>query len=411
MSSCIICSNKKLKEFLDLGKTALANNFLTSKELSIHNEELFPLRVAYCDKCFHVQLLDHVDPKKMFDNYLYISSASKTLTTHLHSLAETICKKISFSKNNLIVDIGSNDGTLLSSFKRINEKLKVLGVEPAKNLVGFAKKKNIECINSYLDVEVSKKIVSKHGYANVITSTNSFPHIQNLHFFMKAVNALLSDDGVFVLEAHYLVDLLEQKAFDTIYHEHISYWSIGPMQYLFNTYELEIFDIERLPVHHGQIRVWVKKIKNTKYYVKKNIEALVKLEKEMGLRGGDYYKFFSREIHKNKDLFLNSLNKIKKEGKTIVGYGAPAKGNTLLTFFDIDKKTIPYICDISKLKQNTFSPGKHIPIVSEKKILEDNPDYVLILAWNFSEEIINQLSSYREKGGKFIIPVPSFKII
>ena len=411
MDNCIVCGHKKLNKFLDLGKTALANNFLEPEELNLHQEKFYPLRVAYCNNCFHVQLIDYVNPKKMFDNYLYISSASKTLTNHLYSLAKVITRKISFKRNDLVIDIGSNDGTLLSSFKKIDKKLEVLGVEPAKNLVSFANKKNINCVNSYLDTKVAKGIVSKYGNAKLVTSTNSFPHIQNLHNFMESVNELLSDEGVFVLEAHYLVDLFEQKAFDTVYHEHISYWSVEPMQLLFKNYGFEIFDIERLPVHHGQIRVWVKKIKNKKYVVNNNIEKLVKLENKIGLRDKSFYKIFAKQIYNNKELFLRSLSKIKKEGKTIVGYGAPAKGNTLLTFFNIDKTTIPYISDISKLKQNKLSPGKHIPIVSEKKILEDKPDYVLILAWNFADEIIQQLSIYKEGGGKFIIPVPSFKII
>tara|TARA_X000000950_G_scaffold116322_1_gene146054 strand:- start:4540 stop:5775 length:1236 start_codon:yes stop_codon:yes gene_type:complete len=411
MDNCIVCGNKNLNKFLDLGKTALANNFLELEDLNLIDEEFYPLRVAHCNNCFHVQLIDYVDPKKMFDNYLYISSASKTLTDHLYSLAKVITRKIPFKRNDLVIDIGSNDGTLLSSFKKIDKKLELLGVEPAKNLVSFANKKNINCVNSYLDIKVAKRIVSKYGNAKLVTSTNSFPHIQNLHNFMNSVNELLSDDGVFVLEAHYLVDLFEQKAFDTVYHEHISYWSVGPMQLLFKNYEFEIFDIERLPVHHGQIRVWVKKTKNKKYVVSNNVKKLIKLENQIGLRDENFYKTFAKQIYNNKELFLKSLSKIKKEGKTIVGYGAPAKGNTLLTFFDIDKTTIPYISDISKLKQNKFSPGKHIPIVSEKKILEDKPDYVLILAWNFADEIIQQLSRYREGGGKFIIPVPSFKIL
>ena len=260
-------------------------------------------------------------------------------------------------------------------------------------------------------MNVSNKIIEKFGKAKVITSTNNFPHIHNLDCFMESVENMMHDNGVFVIEAHYLLDLLQQFAFDTIYHEHVSYWALTPMQILFEKYNMCIFNVERLPIHHGQIRVWIKKKINKTYKVSNSLNKLIELEEKFGLNDIRTYKDFSERIISNKNEFIEKLNELILNKKKVVGYGAPAKGNTLLTFFNITKDIIPYICDKNKLKQNRFSPGQHIPIVSEDLILKDKPDYVLILAWNFTEEIIRQLSQYKNLGGKFIIPIPSFKII
>ncbi len=411
MQKCLVCSSKKLSTILDLGKTALANKFLTKDEINSKKEKFYSLKLCVCNDCFHVQLDNLVDPKLMFDDYLYISSASITLVNHLKNLAKEICKIIDLKKNDLIVDIGANDGCLLGQFSKLNDKLCLLGVEPAKNLVSLIEEKKINCLNNYLDLDVSNEIVKKFGKAKVITSTNNFPHIHNLDCFIESIENMMRDDGVFVIEAHYLLDLLEQFAFDTIYHEHVSYWALRPMQKLFEKYNMYIFNVERLPIHHGQIRVWVKKRTNKNFKKSSSLNKLINLEEKIGLNKIKTYKLFSEKIVSNKNQFVSKLNELILNKKKVVGYGAPAKGNTLLTFFNITRDIIPYICDKNKLKQNRFSPGQHIPIVSEDFILKDNPDYVLILAWNFSEEIISQLSEYKKLGGKFIIPIPHFEII
>lgn len=411
MKRCLVCGGKKITTILDLGKTALANKFLTKDEIKRKKENFYSLKLCVCNDCFHVQLDNLVDPKLMFDDYLYVSSASTTLVNHLKSLAKEITRITNLDKSDLVVDIGSNDGCLLRQFLKIENKLSLVGVEPAKNLTSLIPEKEINCLNNYLDLNVSNKIIEKFGKAKVITSTNNFPHIHNLDCFMESVENMMHDNGVFVIEAHYLLDLLQQFAFDTIYHEHVSYWALTPMQILFEKYNMCIFNVERLPIHHGQIRVWIKKKINKTYKVSNSLNKLIELEEKFGLNDIRTYKDFSERIISNKNEFIEKLNELILNKKKVVGYGAPAKGNTLLTFFNITKDIIPYICDKNKLKQNRFSPGQHIPIVSEDLILKDKPDYVLILAWNFTEEIIRQLSQYKNLGGKFIIPIPSFKII
>jgi len=411
MKRCLVCGGKKITTILDLGKTALANKFLTKDEIKRKKENFYSLKLCVCNDCYHVQLDNLVDPKLMFDDYLYVSSASTTLVNHLKSLAKEITRITNLDKSDLVVDIGSNDGCLLRQFLKIENKLSLVGVEPAKNLTSLILEKEINCLNNYLDLNVSNKIIEKFGKAKVITSTNNFPHIHNLDCFMESVENMMHDNGVFVIEAHYLLDLLQQFAFDTIYHEHVSYWALTPMQILFEKYNMCIFNVERLPIHHGQIRVWIKKKINKTYKVSNSLNKLIELEEKFGLNDIKTYKGFSERIISNKNEFIEKLNELILNKKKVVGYGAPAKGNTLLTFFNITKDVIPYICDKNKLKQNRFSPGQHIPIVSEDLILKDKPDYVLILAWNFTEEIIRQLSQYKNLGGKFIIPIPSFKII
>ena len=408
---CLICKSNNLKEFLNLGETALANNFLSKSELENNSEDFFPLRVSYCGDCYHVQLLDLVNPKLMFDNYLYISSASKTLVNHLKSLAKKINNEISPSSKDIILDVGSNDGSLLNEFYNIDNSFNLIGIEPAKNLVKSEQNKKFKCINNYLIPDVAEKIVSKFGKVKIITSTNSFPHIHDLHEFIKSIQIMMSKDSVFIIEAHYLIDLINENAFDTIYHEHVSYWSVLAIKNLLSKFDLEIFNVERLPIHHGQIRVWIKKKNSDRFRIKKELDKILQLEEKFGLNKSLTFTNFEKKIKKNKIKFTTILNNLLNEGKSIVGYGAPAKGNTLLTYFKIDKSMIKFISDKNKLKQNKFSPGQHIPIFSERKILDENPDYVMILAWNFADEIIDQLQDYRKQGGKFIIPIPEFKII
>lgn len=404
---CIVCETNDVKEFLDLGETALANKFITEEEKNKNIEKKYSLKVGFCNECSHVQLMEHVSPQEMFDDYLYISSTSNTLKNHLHSLADTIVDRTKLDKKNLIVDVGSNDGTLLSQF--VKHGFTCLGIEPAKNLIELAKKNGVDSYNDYLTPESAKLIVENHGRASVITSTNSFPHIPDLNSFMEAVNLLLAEDGLMVIEAHYLVDLIEQYAFDTIYHEHVSYWALRPMEALFDKYNFEIVNVERLALHHGQIRAWIKR--KGKSDVQSIVKDLKEYEINSGLNRCETFKRFATKTYENRSLLNQLLSDIEDAGKTYVGYGAPAKGNTLLTFMGMTSDRLKYIADKSPLKQGRYTPGTHIPVVEAESIVRDSPDYVLILAWNFVEEIIDQLGDYKDAGGKFIIPVPEAHIL
>ena len=406
MSTCIVCAGQDVSNFLDLGKTSLANKFLSQEELS-HEEPTFPLRVGFCRSCGHVQLMEHVPPSAMFDDYLYISSMSDTLRDHLHGLASYVVKQFKLSARDLVVDIGSNDGTLLSGFKR--HGVRTLGVDPAVNLSRLAQEKGIETYIGYFGAVTARSLVTQHGNASVITSTNSFPHIPDLEDFMKGIDILLKPDGRLVIEAHYLMDLIAQNAFDTIYHEHVSYWALAPMNRLFGRHGFEIVNVERLPIHHGQIRVTA--ARRGVYEVAASVGRRIQEEQEHGLGRFETYVRFADNVSQQRLELIALLDRLVSSGARVAGYGAPAKGNTLLTFLGLDVRRITYIADRSPLKQNRYTPGTHIPVVAPDKILIDQPDYVLLLAWNFAEEIMQQLAEYRLRGGRFIIPVPKVSIV
>lgn len=404
--SCIVCGQQTVEQFVDLGSTALANKFLTKDELS-KPEAKYPLRVGFCHTCGHVQLTEEVPPSAMFEDYLYVSSASDTLKAHLFDLSDIVVKRCDLGPKDLVIDIGCNDGTLLTGFTR--HGVRTLGVDPAQNLAALTKNNGIERYVGFFNSTTAKEIVERWGHASAITATNTFPHIPALQDFAEGIKISLAPGGAFVIEAHYLVDIIEQCAFDTIYHEHISYWALGPMIHLFGRHGMQIVDAERLPLHHGQLRVTVQREGEgtPKPSVGENLDA----ERRMGLdQFSIYRKFADKTMQLKKDL-CRTLTELRAQGKRVAGYGAPAKGNTLLGFLEIGPQLVEYIADRSSLKQGRFCPGVHIPVVPPERLLEDQPDYVVLLAWNFVDEILSQQEEYRRRGGKFIVPVPDVKII
>ena len=404
--ACILCSSGKVEEFLDLGETALANQFLKRDEIDSH-EPKYPLRVGFCHSCGHVQLLDAVPPRAMFENYLYISSASDTLKNHLWDLSDDLVRRHKLNSSDLVMDIGCNDATLLQGFKR--HGVQTLGIDPALNLAEFTAGNGIDRYTDLFTATTAKDIVAKHGNASLVTATNTFPHIQNLADFVQGMRTVLRPNGVFVIEAHYLLDIVEQVAFDTIYHEHVSYWALGPMQRLFEMNGMMVVDAERIPLHHGQIRVHVQRKGEGK--VHERVTQILASEKAAGLdRFETYQRFAQRALNIKKSLH-ETLTAMASKGQRVAGYGAPAKGNTLLGFLDIGPKLLPYIVDKSPLKQGLYTPGTHIPVVSPERLLADQPDYVLLLAWNFADEIVQQQAEYVKRGGKFMVPVPEVRVL
>lgn len=406
MSRCIVCGDARVELFLDLGETALANKFLTREELAL-SEPTYPLRVGFCHACTHVQLMERVPPHEMFTDYLYISSASDTLKAHLHELSDVVVERYRLGPSHLVIDIGCNDGTLLEGFARYG--VRTLGVDPAENLARLAAGDGVERYVGFFNSKAAQEIVSRWGQAAAITATNTFPHIPALQDFVDGISRALAPGGVFVIEAHYLLDLLERGAFDTIYHEHVSYWALRPMTRLFERAGLQIVHVERLPIHHGQLRVAVQRVGEGR--VQSSVAELVALERVKGLDRIDTYQQFARATLANKQRLRDTLRRLKAQGKRIAGYGAPAKGNTLLSFLELEPDTIEYIADKSPLKQGRCTPGTHIPVVPPARLLEDRPDYVVILAWNFVEEIMAQQAAYLAQGGTFILPVPDVRII
>ncbi|MEE2745755.1 MAG: class I SAM-dependent methyltransferase [Pseudomonadota bacterium] len=406
MEPCIACGHTTIDQFLDLGKTALANKFITKSDLN-NTEPMYPLVVGCCQSCGHVQLINRVNPDTMFEDYLYISSLSTTLVEHLNQLAETVVKKFNLKRGELVVDVGSNDGTLLKAFKKKGQN--TIGVDPAKNLISLAEENGIETVNAYFGFDSARRITEQYGKASIITATNVFPHIHDFSEFVKGINLLLSPGGALVIEAHYLNDLITKCAFDTIYHEHVSFWSVSGAKTMFNRHGFEIVDVECLPIHHGQIRVFGKRMEEAE--PSQNVYSILSKEKKDKLIDLVTLQEFAENVAKIRESIIDTLARLRKENKVVVGYGAPAKGNTLLTYLGIGRSKLPYIADKSPLKQGKFTPGTHIPVVKPEVIFREQPDYVLILAWNFADEIIRELDSYRRQGGKFILPVPKVKII
>jgi hypothetical protein len=284
-----------------------------------------------------------------------------------------------------------------------------LGVDPAQNLAELTAANSIERLTALFNSQTAKQIAAIWGKASVITATNTFPHIQDLPDFVRGIKTVLSAEGTFVIEAHYLLDLLEQVAFDTIYHEHVSYWALRPMKQLFENNGMHIVDVERLPLHHGQMRVFVKHEGNGE--VAPSVSMMLENERVCGLNALGTYQRLAEKVLNIKCELRRTVVTLREQGKRVVGYGAPAKGNTLLSFLEIGPELLDYIADRSSLKQGLYTPGMHIPVVPPGRLLADNPDYVLLLAWNFVEEVTAQLAEYVHRGGKLIIPVPRVQII
>ncbi len=402
---CILCNKGRVKKFINLGSSALANNLISSKNFK-KKEKKYPLILGKCELCNHVQLTELVNPKYMFDNYLYLSSASLTLQRHLNSIPTAINKIKKIKKNDLVIDIGSNDATLLKGYKKF--KTRSLGIEPARNLAKYYKNNQINLVDNYFNISTAKKIKKKYGSAQIITATNVFPHLQNLKDFAKAINVLLDNEGVLLIEAHYLKNLLEDVAFDTIYHEHCSYWSIKAVQTYFAMYDLELFNVDKLPIHHGQIRCWVAK-KNIRK-ISSNLKKLIMREKQDKVYHDATLFSFGKKTLKIKNKLNKFFNKIKENNESIIGYGAPAKATTLISFLGINKSKIKFIVDKNPLKQNKFMPGSRIPIYSIDRIEKFKPKYLFNFAWNFLNEILNQNKIFLIKGGKIVNPIPKFKI-
>lgn len=404
---CRFCNNTKTKLFLKLGEMPLANSFLTKTQLKKIKEPRFPLDVFLCEDCGLVQIEHVAPPEDIFGDYIYFSSTSDTIHRHAIYLAQEFKKRFSLNKGSLVVEIASNDGCILQYFKKLG--VKILGVEPARNVAKVAIDNGIETYIDFFNEETALDIEKKYGKADVILARHVFAHVPEIHGFVKGLKHLLKNGGVVAIEAPYLVDMIEKTEFDTIYHEHLSYLSLRSMTKLFKNHGMELFDVEYFTIHGGSLIYFIGN--KGSYEVNPAIEKYLTLERKKGFDDIEIYKRFAKRTFLIKTKLMSLLNDLKKEGKTIAGYGAPAKGNTLLNFCGISTDIIDYIVDKSPHKQNLFTPGTHIPVLSPDKLLEYMPDYTLLLAWNFADEILEQQKQYLEKGGKFIVPIPEPKII
>lgn len=399
---CRICKRTTLVSILQLGPQPPANAFLKKTQLK-KREPFYPLDVYFCKSCHLVQLRDVVSPEILFKNYVYVSSTSPGFIKHFEQFAKKMIKEFKLTPRSFVVDIGSNDGILLKPYLKKN--IKVLGIEPAKKIAEMAKSQGIETISEFFSCKLATQIRKKYGLAKLITATNVFAHINDIDEVTKGVLEMLDDEGVFIIEAPYLVDFLEKNLFDTVYHEHLSYYAVSPLQVFFRRFSMKIINVEKVPTHGGSIRVFVSKEKSL-YVQSKQVHEFIAKEKKYQLHLFSTYKRFAKRIEKNKQVFQKLLHSLKSKQQVIVGYGAPAKGNTLLNYFGITKKYLEYIVDDSEWKQGLFTPGTHIPVVTPQKLNEAHPNYMLILAWNFAEPIMKKYAPLAKKGMKFILPVP-----
>jgi len=402
--SCFICGEKKLYKFLSLGDQPPSDAFLRARDLN-KPEATYPLELCLCQSCYLVQLNYAVDPEKLFKDYVYNTATNNSLKKSFENLVNNLVKRFDLSASDLAIDIGSNDGTLLSYYRP--HKVKILGIDPS-SAAKLALANDIPTIVDFFSTKLAAKVIKKYGRAKIITATNVFAHVKKLDDFVDGVKDLLADGGVFVSESGYLLDFIEKLQYDSVYHEHLRYYSLKPLEILFKKFGMEIIDAERGTIHGGTIIVYA--AREGKYPVSGKVVELIGEEESFGLYKKETFVNFARRVKKNKLAIQKLISDLKSGGKNIAAIGAPAKGNTLLNYCALGADVIDYLAEKSELKIGTFSPGTHIPVVDESRLYKDQPDYALMLSWNIADELIPKI---RAKGyrGKFIIPHPKPKII
>ena len=404
---CRFCNSQLNNLFLDLGETPSANSFLKQEDLS--SEKLYPLRVFICSKCFLVQIPEIITPNELFSDYAYFSSFSDTWLEHAKDYVDMMIERFHLNHSSQIIEIASNDGYLLKYF--VQKGIPVLGIEPASNVAETAIKNGVPTLKKFFNTNTANKIKEKDGLADILLGNNVLAHVPDINDFIVGMKILLKPNGIITMEFPHLLQLIENTQFDTIYHEHFSYFSFITIQEIFISKGLEIFDVEEISTHGGSLRIFVKHSDNKLLEIKESVESLVKKEKEYGLDNMLTYLDFSKKIENVKNKINNFLETVKSEGKSVICYGAPAKGNTLLNFCSISSNQIEYTVDRNPHKQGLFLPGSHIPIKSVTTIQETKPDYIIILPWNIKDEIMDQMKDIRTWGGKFVIPIPEVKIL
>jgi len=403
LPSCRSCGAHGMELVLSLGRTPLANALLTQEQLT-QPEPYYPLDLAFCPSCALVQITKTVPPEELFSDYLYYSSFSDTMLRHAQSLVARLITERQLGRKSLVVEIASNDGYLLQYYVRAG--VPVLGIEPAANIAGEAVKRGVPTIVEFFGGELAGRLSASGQRADVIHAHNVLAHVADLNGFVEGIGVLLKPDGVVVIEAPYLKDLIDHCEFDTIYHEHLCYFSLTALDHLFRCHQLFINDVERIAIHGGSLRVTVGKSAAQKA----SVARLLAEEAAWGVDRFATYRDFGARVEMLKATLTAMLAGFKLRGDRIAGYGAAAKGSTLLNYFGIGRETLDFVVDRSPHKQGRFMPGVHIPILAPERLLEDMPDEVLLLTWNFADEIFEQQKAYRQLGGRFIIPVPEVKV-
>ncbi len=406
VNSCRACGSPLQAPFLDLGVVPLANNILRRDQLKCQ-EPKYALATTYCSNCSLVQLTENVSPKDMFEHYVYRSSYSDTMLSHVRKLASELVVRERLNDKSLVVEVASNDGYLLKNY--IEHGVPVLGIDPAANIAEIAEKEaGVPTLVEFFNKDIAQGLVNQGKQADIIHAHNVLAHVPDPNELIGGFSVLLKETGIAVVEVPYVRDLIEKLEFDTIYHEHYSYFSLIALNNLAVANGLIIKDVQRVEIHGGSLRVEFSK---PNVVASPRVAEFLAEEQEAGIGDEGFYALFATKVAEFKQEFVKLLQSLKDEGASIAAYGASAKGSTLLSYTEIGPETLDFVADRSLLKQDHYSPGGHIPIVSTEEVLKQKPDYLLLLAWNFADEIIWQQAGYSEQGGKFIVPLPELKII
>ncbi|HET7233282.1 MAG TPA: class I SAM-dependent methyltransferase [Longimicrobium sp.] len=404
---CRFCQAPLQHSFCDLGMSPLSNAMLTERQL--HDAELFyPLHAFVCTECWLVQLGEFESPENIFSEYTYFSSYSESWLRHAREYSEMITRRLGLGPGSLVVEIASNDGYLLKNF--VEHGIPALGVEPAANVADVARERGIPTVARFFGAELANELAAERGGADLIAGNNVLAHVPALNDFVEGLRILLKPQGVITLEFPHLLRLMEGNQFDTIYHEHFSYLSLGTVARVMEAHGLRVHDVEELPTHGGSLRVYAVH-RASGHDTCPAVGELLERERAYGLEGLDAYTGFARKTEAAKRALLRFLIDAREEGKRVVGYGAAAKGNTLLNYCGVRTDLVDYVVDRSPHKQGRYLPGTHVPVLAPEAIAETRPDYVLILPWNLTAEIVEQMAGIREWGGRFVVPIPTTRVI
>lgn len=404
---CRSCGGTDLKTVLDLGQTPLVNRLLTA-ELLHQPEPTYPLELAFCPSCTLLQVKVSVPPEELFRDYVYFSSFSDTMLNHVRELVTGLIAKRKLGPKSKVLEAASNDGYLLQFYKQAG--IPVLGIEPARNIACVAREqKNIPTIDEFFGEDLGRQLRARGELADVFHAHNVLAHVPEPNSFVQGIRQVLKDNGVALIEVPYVKDTIEQCEFDQMYHEHLFYYSLTALNHLFVRQGLEIQDVERQPIHGGSLRLYVGH-PGPGCGVSARVISLLRREKESGMGRLEYYLDFAGRVQQLKASICEHLRDLKKKGHRLAAYGASGKGTMLLNYFGVGRETLDFVVDRNPVKQGKFTPGTYVPIVAPEKLLEQQPDYVLLLTWNIADEVLAQQAEYRRRGGKFITPIPELKV-